>query len=61
MKSTTARLSNLRGLLAAKKHQEILRLYLNSKHDNLLQQAILVTLHRKWSSRPPYGLTEVGS
>lgn len=60
MKSTTARLKNLRSLLAAKRHQETLRLYLHSRQDNLLQQAVLVTLYRKWSSRPPYGLTEIG-
>ncbi|KAH7381246.1 hypothetical protein DE146DRAFT_772763 [Phaeosphaeria sp. MPI-PUGE-AT-0046c] len=60
MNSTTARLSNLRRLLAARQQQEALRLYLHSKQNNLLQQAVLVTLYRKWSSRPPYGLTEIG-
>lgn len=61
MKSTIVRLNNLRSFLAAKKHEEILRLYLQSVQDNLLQQAVLVALYRKWSSSPPYRLTEIGA
>jgi hypothetical protein len=58
--STPGKLSNLRKLLAAKSHQETLRLYLHQKQNNLFREAILVTLQRMWSTSPPYGLTEIG-
>ncbi|KAF1935421.1 hypothetical protein EJ02DRAFT_439251 [Clathrospora elynae] len=58
--STTAKLKSLRDLLAAKPHQDVLRLYLQSHDTGLLQHAFLVTVHRKWSAHSPYHLTELG-
>jgi hypothetical protein len=58
--STSGKLGNLRKLLAAKSHQETLRLYLHQKQNDLFREAILVTLQRMWSTLPPYGLTEIG-
>ncbi|KAF1912173.1 hypothetical protein BDU57DRAFT_564862 [Ampelomyces quisqualis] len=58
--SHTRKMNNLRSLLASKPQKEVLRLYLYQRHDNLFKQAILVTFYRKWSERPPYGLTEIG-
>jgi hypothetical protein len=58
--ATPVKLNNLRKLLAAKSHQEALRLYLHQKQDSLFKEAVLVTLHCKWSARPPYSLTEIG-
>lgn len=58
--STPLKLRHLRTLLCAKPQQEIVRLYLHQDQDDLLKDAVLVTLHSKWSSRPPYALTEIG-
>lgn len=58
--STPAKLANLRKILSAKPQQGIVHDYLYQNQDNLLKEAILVTLYRKWSSQPPYALTEVG-
>jgi hypothetical protein len=57
---TQVKLNNLRSLLAAKPQQEVLRLYLCQNQDNLLKEAVIVTIFRKWSARPPYCLTEMG-
>lgn len=58
--STPAKLDNLRNLLAAKPQQDVLQLYLHQKQDNLFKEAVLVTVFRKWSAPPLYGLTEIG-
>lgn len=58
--STSAKLSNLRELLAAKPDQEVLRMYLTKADTTLLKHAVLVTMQRKWSANPPYRLTEIG-
>jgi hypothetical protein len=58
--ATNSKLNNLRDLLATKPHHDTIRLYLYQKSDNLLKEAVIVTLYRKWSARPPYGLTEIG-
>ncbi|KAH4003260.1 hypothetical protein HBI56_055330 [Parastagonospora nodorum] len=58
--STPTKLTNLRSLLANKPQQEVLRLYLHQNQDNLLKEAVLVTIFRKWSVLPPYTLTEIG-
>jgi hypothetical protein len=58
--ATLTRLTNLRGLLASKPHREVLNVYLHHNEDNLLKEAVLVTLYRNWSTHPPYGLTEIG-
>jgi hypothetical protein len=58
--ATNAKLNNLCNLLATKPHKDTIRLYLYQNSDNLLKEATLVTLYRKWSPRPPYGLTEIG-
>jgi hypothetical protein len=58
--ANSAKLSNLRNFLSSKSHYDIIRIYLYQIHDNLLKHAIIVTLYRNWSRRPPYGLTEIG-
>jgi ribosomal protein S27AE len=58
--STPQRLAGLRNLLATKPHLEVLRVYLHQKQNDLLKEAVLVAIHRNWSARPPYGLTEIG-
>lgn len=58
--ATPAKLKSLRALLITKPHQEVLRMYLQKSEIGLLKDAILVTLHRKWSAHPPYHLTELG-
>jgi hypothetical protein len=60
IKSTPQRLVGLRNLLVGKPGKEILRSYLQQPRSSLLQEAVLVTIHRKWFARPPYGLTEIG-
>jgi hypothetical protein len=59
---TSSKLKNLRNLLSAKPDQDVLRLYLQKRTSEigLLQQAMLVTIHRKWSEHPPHHLTELG-
>jgi hypothetical protein len=58
--STLQKLASLRKLLNFKTDHEVLRLYLHQNQDNLLKEAVLVTIYRKWSSHPPHGLTEIG-
>jgi hypothetical protein len=58
--ATSAKLSNLRSFLASKTHHDIIRIYLYQNYDNLLKDAVIVTIYRNWSRRPPYGLTEIG-
>ncbi|KAH7074149.1 hypothetical protein FB567DRAFT_453389 [Paraphoma chrysanthemicola] len=58
--STTAKLQNMRDKLSVKPHREILQSYLHQNKDLLLREAVLVTLYRKWSARPLYGLVEIG-
>jgi hypothetical protein len=58
--SHSRKVNNLRSLLASKPQKEVLRQYLYQNQDNLFKQATLVTIYRKWSERPPYGLTEIG-
>jgi len=58
--STPVKLGYLRKLLESRPHKDVLRTYLHQNEDALLKNAILVTLHRKWSARPPYGLSEIG-
>ncbi|CAO2647596.1 Nn.00g085180.m01.CDS01 [Neocucurbitaria sp. VM-36] len=58
--STPGKLKNLRALLDAKPHKEVLRIYLQKHEVGLLKSAALVTVHRKWSAHPPYYLTELG-
>jgi hypothetical protein len=58
--ATPTKLKNLRALLSAKPDQDVLRLFLQKSDIGLLQQAMLVTIHRKWSQHPPYHLTELG-
>lgn len=55
-----SKLKSLRRFLEMKPHQEVLRLYLRSFDVGLLEDAILVTVHRAWSSQPPFELTEIG-
>ncbi|KAF2825440.1 hypothetical protein CC86DRAFT_419477 [Ophiobolus disseminans] len=47
-------------LLSAKHQQGILHHYLYQNQDDVPKEAVLVTLHRKWSNQPPYVLTEIG-
>jgi hypothetical protein len=58
--STPQKLASLRKLLNFKTDHEVLRLYLHQNQDNLLKEAILVTIYRKWSPHPPHDLTEIG-
>ncbi|KAF2022774.1 hypothetical protein EK21DRAFT_95454 [Setomelanomma holmii] len=58
--SAKAKLRTLRFQLAVKPHRDVLYQYLEEKRNSLIQEAVLVTLYRKWSSRPPYGLVEIG-
>ncbi|KAF1850253.1 uncharacterized protein K460DRAFT_350331 [Cucurbitaria berberidis CBS 394.84] len=58
--STPAKLKSLRATLAAKTHQEVLRMYIQKHEVGLLKHAFLVTVYRKWSANPPYHLTELG-
>jgi hypothetical protein len=58
--STPLKLSNLRKLLAAQPQKEIVRAYLYQTQKDLCREAVLVTLYRKWSNLPPYGLSEIG-
>ncbi|KAI8931615.1 hypothetical protein NX059_011267 [Plenodomus lindquistii] len=56
----TKKINNLRKVLASKPDIGVLRMYLNNDNDNLLDDAVLVTVHRTWSTHPPYELTELG-
>jgi hypothetical protein len=58
--ATNTKLNHLRDLLATKPHRDTIRLYLYQNSDNVLKEAVIVTLYRRWSARPPYGLTEIG-
>lgn len=58
--STPVKLGYLRKLLATQPDRDALRTHLHQHDDSLLKNAVLVTLHRKWSARPPYGLSEIG-
>jgi hypothetical protein len=57
--STQIKPNNLRSLLVAKPQQAILRLHLYQNQDSPLKEAVVVTIFRKWSARPPYRLAEI--
>jgi len=61
-KSTSTKLATLRGVLAQLPDKDVLHKYLgrSTTAPNLLCDAVLVVLHRKWSAHPPYRLTELG-
>ncbi|KAI0572921.1 hypothetical protein Alg215_09500 [Pyrenophora tritici-repentis] len=57
---TTAKLLSLRASLSAHPDQEVLRSYFKGSSSNPLSSAVLVTLHRKWTTHPPYRLLSLG-
>ncbi|PZD25437.1 hypothetical protein A1F97_11034, partial [Pyrenophora tritici-repentis] len=54
---TTAKLLSLRASLSAHPDQEVLRSYFKGSSSNPLSSAVLVTLHRKWTTHPPSAAT----
>ncbi|CAN9152973.1 unnamed protein product [Alternaria alternata] len=58
--STPGKLESLRNVLAKSPDRDVLHKYLQRSNTGLLRDAVLVTLHRKWSATPPHRLTELG-
>ncbi|KAI4950171.1 hypothetical protein J4E91_004827 [Alternaria rosae] len=61
-KSTSSKLASLRGVFAQLSDKDVLHKYLgkSTTAPGLLREAVLVVLHCRWSSNPPYRLTELG-
>lgn len=58
--STPGKLESLRNVLSKSPDRDVLHKYLQRSNTGLLRDAVLVTLHRKWSATPPHRLTELG-
>ncbi|EFQ93566.1 hypothetical protein CFE70_009464 [Pyrenophora teres f. teres 0-1] len=57
---TTAKLLSLRDSLSAHPDQDVLRSYFKGSSSGPLSSAVLVTLHRNWTTHPPYRLLSLG-
>ena len=57
---TPGKLESLRNVLSKSPDRDVLHKYLQRSNTGLLRDAVLVTLHRKWSATPPHRLTELG-
>ncbi|KAH9879564.1 hypothetical protein IAQ61_001382 [Plenodomus lingam] len=53
-------MNNLRKLLSSKPDKTVLRTYLNNDSANLLDDAVVVNVHRAWTIHAPYSLTDLG-